>query len=259
MTSRWNTVWAALWCVALYLSLGVVSTVVRWVEPAPDIVLGGAAHVLVLAAFCHLVLVVHERRPARGWSPEVVAHALGLGRAPARELGLGVLLGLAAKAPADSLRAVIEHQFPTPEVQLAAQAEMLRHDSVGRVVGLLLLVGLLGPLLEELFYRGVAFRLVDRGSGRRAAILLSAAFFALAHHDPRDWLPLWLVALLLGQARASTGRVWAVVGAHVAFNSAALGLHFADRSIALQGASAWLWLGGAILICGTVLASLSRT
>lgn len=257
MANRWNTVWAALWCVALYVALGVVAMVVS-VAPARGIVYAGLAHVLVLAAFCHAVLVVHERRPARGWSLATVIDALALGRAPWRELGLGAMLGLAIKLPADSLRQVIERHFPTPDVQLAAQAEMLRHDSVARVLALLLLIGVLGPLAEELFYRGVAFRLFDRGSGRGAALWLSSAFFALAHHNPRDWLPLFVVALLLAQARASSGRLWPGVAAHVAFNSAALGLLFADVSIAVSGLTSWLWIAVSSMVCASVLVALAR-
>ncbi len=258
--SSWNAVWAALWCVALFFGLNVVMVaLVAVAGPMPGIVPRGIAHLLIVGAFVHLVLVSHEVRPASGWSLAAALRALGLGPAQPIQLLVGVLIGLSIKLPADLLRSAIEARWPTPEVQLAAQAELLRHETVGQTVALLAFIGLIGPLLEEAYYRGVAFRLFERGAGRSVALIATSAFFALSHASPRDWLPLFVVALVLGQARANSGRAWAAVAAHISFNSSALVFAFWDYSLADSGAaSRWLFLVGGALCSAALLAVLAR-
>ncbi len=258
--SSWNAVWGALWCVGLFLALQLsLTTLVVSAGPAPGIVPIGVVHLLILAAFCHLVLTFHEQRPASGWSFAAVLQGVGLGAAVPGQLLVGVLLGLAVKLPADLLRGAIEARWPTPSVELAAQAELLRHDTVAQLAVLVLFIGLVGPLFEELYYRGVAFRLFERGAGRNVATLATSAFFALAHASPRDWLPLFVVALVLGQARANTGRAWAGVGAHVSFNCSALLLSFLDISLQdVVGAGSWVPLSGGMLASMALLWMLAR-
>jgi membrane protease YdiL (CAAX protease family) len=156
-----------------------------------------------------------------------------------RQLLLGFALGLAMKVPADALRALIDVVWPTPDAERQAQAELLRHDTVGQVIGLVVVVGIVGPIVEELFYRGSLFGDFRRALGRAGAVVLSSVLFALAHASPRDWLPLILVALALGLARQRTSALWASTGAHVAFNLAALGLLLVGREVDVL--RSWVW------------------
>jgi membrane protease YdiL (CAAX protease family) len=225
---------ALSWCVVAYAGLqlgltGVASFGPQW---GSNLWLLGAVEVVVIGGLALLLFVAEpwafkERQP----DPQVLPRA--------RALGLGFALGLSMKAPADGLRSLIDVYWPTPEAELQAQAELLRHDTWSQILCLIVVIGLLGPIVEEAFYRGATFSAFTRAIGRGGAVLLSSAVFAVSHASPRDWLPLGLVAAGLGAARSSTSSLWASIGAHVAFNLAALGLLVLGHEIDVARSAFW--------------------
>lgn len=101
-------------------------------------------------------------------------------------------------------------------------------DAAGgvRIVGLLLFVSLGAPLVEELFFRGLLLRSLQRRFGDRLAIVLSGALFGLAHIQAlgAGALVLLIVSLaLLGIALAAlavrAGRLGPAIIAHSVFNA----------------------------------------
>lgn len=86
-------------------------------------------------------------------------------------------------------------------------------------VQLLLLVVTLGPLLEELFFRGYIQRALERAVGAPVAIAVSTMLFALGHFARP--LPLAQIALgiLTGYAAYATRSVWPGVAVHVTYNA----------------------------------------
>jgi membrane protease YdiL (CAAX protease family) len=82
---------------------------------------------------------------------------------------------------------------------------------------------LVGPVVEELTFRGLGFSLLER-FGRTAAVLLVGVAFGL-WHGLVEALPI-LVALGIGLAylRARTGSLYPGLLLHVGFNALALGL-----------------------------------
>jgi len=84
--------------------------------------------------------------------------------------------------------------------------------------------GLITPLLEEFYYRGILQGFLQtRGGSTIAAILAPALLFALAH-SPRSALPLGIFGLLLGILYWRY-RLGAPILAHTTYNSLIL-LHF---------------------------------
>jgi membrane protease YdiL (CAAX protease family) len=78
-------------------------------------------------------------------------------------------------------------------------------------------------VLEELVFRGVLFRLVDKSLGTVIAIALSAALFGLAHlaNENATWLnvsSLTLASLVLVSGFLATRRLWFCVGLHWGWN-----------------------------------------
>jgi membrane protease YdiL (CAAX protease family) len=160
-------------------------------------------------------------------------------------------VGLAIKLPADAVRGLIELGFPTPELELAAQVSLLRHDTWQQTLALFAAIGLLGPLAEEVFYRGALFGLLMRGLSSAGAIVISSVLFALAHAAMRDWLPLCLVAVVLGNLRVGCG-LWAAAAAHAAFNSMALVLFISGLEVRVRDPG-WLLAAALSLVAATAL------
>jgi membrane protease YdiL (CAAX protease family) len=92
------------------------------------------------------------------------------------------------------------------------------------VAGLIALAG----LLEELVYRGLLFRVLERYYGTRAALAIQAVIFALQHlanleqGNPREALTLLVSVALLGLLWAGifvlTRNLWVVAAHHAAWN-----------------------------------------
>lgn len=80
-------------------------------------------------------------------------------------------------------------------------------------------VMVLGPVVEELIFRGALYELVRRGFGVRAAVLVSGVSFGLFHMDsPWVVVPLTIFGLWLGGLRAASGSVGPSIFAHVLNN-----------------------------------------
>ncbi|MFO0696605.1 MAG: type II CAAX endopeptidase family protein [Polyangiales bacterium] len=85
------------------------------------------------------------------------------------------------------------------------------------------LVGVIAPVVEELFFRGLFYGLVEEASGPNAAMLASAALFALVH-VPQDfgaWGPMASIAFLglaLAVLRRVTGSSLVPAAAHLTHN-----------------------------------------
>ncbi|WP_020671254.1 CPBP family intramembrane glutamic endopeptidase [Amycolatopsis nigrescens] len=92
--------------------------------------------------------------------------------------------------------------------------------SVSAAIVMFLYVWLLGPICEEVIYRGLLWGAVERLNwgaekwGRLAAFLISTAVFAVSHLEPLRTTLLLVIAVPIGLARLFTGRLLGSVIAH---------------------------------------------
>lgn len=95
-----------------------------------------------------------------------------------------------------------------------------RRMSVWAIVTMFVYLWLVGPICEELIYRGLLWRAVERLHwarprwGRFAAFLISTAVFAVSHLEPMRTALLLVIAVPIGLARLTTGRLLASIVAH---------------------------------------------
>ncbi len=93
----------------------------------------------------------------------------------------------------------------------------------GRIaMGLSIVV--LGPVVEELLFRGAIFGPMARRYRMNIVIAWTAALFAVVHVEPRVMLPIFLLGLTMGFLRAASGSLWPSMLFHMGFN----GAQFAD-------------------------------
>lgn len=82
-------------------------------------------------------------------------------------------------------------------------------------VVMFLFVWLVGPICEEIIFRGLLWGAIQRQQwGRWAAFALSTAIFAASHLEPIRTTLLLVIAVPIGLARLRTGRLPASVVAH---------------------------------------------
>jgi membrane protease YdiL (CAAX protease family) len=157
---------------------------------------------------------------------------VGFGDGPrtAWNVGRGVALGAAAWVAAAVVGAAVAWivgqltgQEPTDNQVVAGLA-----TSLPPVVAVVL-IGLLAPFAEELFFRWVAVNAWEREHGTRAAILGSATLFGAAHVLGGSlWvLPsIFLLGVILAGAYVATRSLPLVVGLHATFNCLSLAVLF---------------------------------
>jgi membrane protease YdiL (CAAX protease family) len=94
------------------------------------------------------------------------------------------------------------------------------------IVMLVVLVGFVVPVGEEIFFRGLAYGAFRRALGRHAAVLASAVFFAAAHVQPVEFFPILILGMILAYLYEYTGSLMPGMIAHAVNNLAALALFY---------------------------------
>jgi membrane protease YdiL (CAAX protease family) len=160
------------------------------------------------------------------------------GRGPVADLGLEI-------APVDVLIGVVTGaalQFlVVPTVYLPLRHVISRHDiekpsqqladkthGAGWVL-LIVMVVVIAPFVEELFYRGLVMRALERDLAERRvrwasglAVVITAVVFAAMHFEPAAMLGLAVFGAVVGGLVMWTGRLGTSMCAHAAFNGCAL-------------------------------------
>ncbi|MHB9053838.1 MAG: CPBP family intramembrane glutamic endopeptidase [Thermoleophilia bacterium] len=90
--------------------------------------------------------------------------------------------------------------------------------SAGAFILAFIMVALLTPLVEELFFRGIIHRGLEKSLGFLPGATLSATIFALAHTDYRLFVPIFVLGFGLAYVVHKTGSIWASISIHFAVN-----------------------------------------
>ncbi|MGH3759597.1 CPBP family intramembrane glutamic endopeptidase [Actinophytocola sp.] len=86
---------------------------------------------------------------------------------------------------------------------------------LGAAIALFLFVWLVGPVCEEIIYRGLLWGALERlGWGRWAVFTLTTVIFAVSHLEPLRTSLLLVIGIPIGLARLFTGRLGASIVAH---------------------------------------------
>jgi uncharacterized protein len=155
------------------------------------------------------------------------------GRGPVTDFGirigwldapLGAVLGIVTQFAAAALyvplvrwTSVTTHDLDKPARELTDRA----HGA--GVLLLVLIVVIVAPITEEIFFRGLLLRsLQRRGMGATWAIVASSALFAAAHFEPLQFPALFLFGLVAAILATRTGRLGPGIWAHIGFNAIAV-------------------------------------
>jgi membrane protease YdiL (CAAX protease family) len=97
-------------------------------------------------------------------------------------------------------------------------------DSTAVVALLTVFALVIAPVVEEIYFRGLAYPALKQRLGPDRALLVVSAVFALIHCHVPSLVPLFGLALGLGVAYEISGSLAAPITLHVLFNAANLGL-----------------------------------
>jgi len=108
--------------------------------------------------------------------------------------------------------------------------EPLFRSTIAHPLSLLVLV-LIGPLLEEVFFRaGIARQLALSGNTPQVAAVLSALAFAVVHINPAQAVPAFILGYLLAVCYFTTGNLLLCTAIHILNNVVAV-IALADPTV----------------------------
>lgn len=106
----------------------------------------------------------------------------------------------------------------TPESSVGTTVLDSKQGGVA-LYALLVVIAFVGPVVEELHFRGMWWRAIANRFGPVAALLVTSAIFAVVHLEPVRLLGLLLGGLVLGGLRLLFGRLGPGIVAHMTINT----------------------------------------
>lgn len=94
------------------------------------------------------------------------------------------------------------------------------------VLFLTIFVSILGPIIEELFFRGFLYSAVRKRFGVIVGVLLSSALFSMLHTNIASFLPIMILGVLMAFLYETTSSLVAPIAVHILHNSIILGFVF---------------------------------
>ncbi len=174
-------------------------------DPAAFIALSLPIQAVVFAGMAWLLS--HGRIP-----PEVLPRRGSLIFA----IGVGIAVGIGAYPVEFAILWLLELAGFTSREQ--AWVGLLLEDT-GAWLRTLPLIVVVGPVAEEIFFRGYAFRRLLARVNVPVAYLLSSLLFALMHMNPSGIPAYTVLALIVAWSYRRTGSLWTPVIAHVVHNA----------------------------------------
>ena len=140
-----------------------------------------------------------------------------------KDVPLGLAVGVALQALGNALYLPLYWFTDITADDIEENARKLSDRAHGAGVLLLLLVVVIAaPLVEEIFFRGLLLRSLERRLGTRWAIVLSSLVFAASHFEKYEFPALFLFGIGAAVLAVRTDRLGPGIMAHFAFNSVAV-------------------------------------
>jgi len=125
-------------------------------------------------------------------------------------------------------------QFTRYDQPPSAALEILYEDSRPKLLLILtILVTVLGPVAEELFFRGFTYPAARKRLGIKNAVILVSVVFAMLHMNVVAFFPILGLGILLAYLYEKTGSLIPSIAVHIIHNSVVILLAYIYKIIAL--------------------------
>jgi uncharacterized protein len=143
----------------------------------------------------------------------------GFSKISVKNILLIILMGIGMNIMVDSILSYfpIEEIFP----EYKDVVESLVGGGQSSII-ILLSVGILIPIFEEMLFRGLIFNELRKGSHIIFAIITQAVLFGIFHGNILQGIYASILGVILALVYLWTGSLWASVVAHVIFNTTSL-------------------------------------
>jgi CAAX protease family protein len=208
---------AAGWTLLAIILFTLIISFTETVHPGAlfDLVSRTAGFALAYSVVFFAILRVHE--------PETsIRHVLALRAPSALATILAVIVGAALALPGAWLDALFSSRYPPSPDETQTLERLLSVATSGSRVKLIATVVVLGPIFDELFFRGALFTPLKRTRRVESVVIATAAYETLANFNVRELLSFFAATLAFSWIRGLTGSVIPGILARIAF----YGVHF---------------------------------
>ena len=126
-----------------------------------------------------------------------------------------VLLGAAFNFFSECAVALI----PFPDSVIETYKEIYSYLGKGSIALEIVGVVIVTPIVEEIFFRGVAYRLLRRRMGAALSVILSSVFFGLAHGNVLSFIYTTALGVILAVTFEAHGSIFVPIVIHASFNA----------------------------------------
>lgn len=196
---------------------------------------------IIFAAFCLLVAAMYYGAKKRS-----LTDAANIRTASPIKMGTALLAGAAFQLPLGFLVSLI----PFPEEILQGYDELMNASTTPMAVQVLYGI-VLAPVIEEIFFRGIAHDRLARGIHPTLAAVISSAAFAVIHGEPLSILAAFTAGVILALIYNRYRTVLVPIAFHMGFNAAAFGAEYipdGKAGFAMVIASAVLFVGALVVL-----------
>ncbi|WP_127533753.1 type II CAAX endopeptidase family protein [Paenibacillus kobensis] len=176
--------------------------------------------------------------PGVGWSKWrglSLRRTLRLNPVPWSVLGLGIAVYVVSQIPllfvhqlTELILSVVGDTYKVSEYPIA--------DNIGALLLLILSIGIIAPICEEMLFRGVLLTGYER-RGTIFAAVMSSALFALFHDNPYRLLELFIAAFVSSIIVLYARSIWPGIAVHLATNIAYVVGSYVRGGDLVEGAS----------------------
>lgn len=206
-----------IWFLAQLIAAVVVAVpmllvaVLQGQEPnIENLIVSGISWILILSSIMATLFfwVVYILR-RKSFFQELKIRAL-----PREAVVLSILAGLGISVALTGIINFIDIAKYFPE----ATQELAEMFAGSDLLSLLLAVGIIVPIFEELMFRGLIFNEMRRAMPHWLAIVLSGVVFGVAHMNPIQIMYTLPMGILLAILYYRTGSLWTPILVHIAWN-----------------------------------------
>ncbi|MDO8603250.1 MAG: type II CAAX endopeptidase family protein [Candidatus Omnitrophota bacterium] len=99
------------------------------------------------------------------------------------------------------------------------------------ILFLTVFVSILGPIIEEVFFRGFLYSAARKRFGVLSGALLSAVLFSILHTNIAGFIPIMILGILMAFLYETTGSLIAPITVHIVHNSIIVGFVFFIKQV----------------------------
>ncbi len=131
----------------------------------------------------------------------------------------------------------VNQNLPLPdfawEMEKAAekiQTDMFEEQGIWAILGNVLLIVIIAPIAEEIFFRGALQRTLARMTGHpHIPIILAALAFSAIHMEFAGFIPRLVLGMMLGYMASWSGNIIVPIFCHAVFNGGQLALVYMQK------------------------------